>query len=575
MRAQTHIAGALCSYGLTALVAGLPLTPATAAVAAVCGTLPDIDTRGSTVGRIFSPIARFIERRYGHRTLTHSYAGQVGFAVVLAPLWWFPGPAYYTAAVVGYASHPALDTMTVDGIRGFWPWADVRCVFPYYEGRPSAYRTRTGSRGDSLFCALFCILLIPIIFLNIMSYQRVIRVVQGDASSAVRDYLEMSQTHLVEVRLRADDPTSGRSLDGTYNAVGSTDTNTLLIRDADGAVFSVGRPYSANFTARRAVAYPTTPVQVSSRSLPMRGRLLADLDDWIPRGITQNNRAHHHLSGRVRLEEPVEITPDPTRYSTLSSTGQTLRLSHATIADLEAHGLMGALITQGSVTLRLFLTPTQAEIYPDHGSTERRLRRVAFEHERAHAPLLLVRRGDGVAEGDTLAVVDDGTAALARTKLNNLLLQQTELRVEAAGASLQRALYRSRDNRRAADSALSLAEDRHARGFVSAGALEQARTRVAEATREEALAQQELDRYRTDHRRRLRSIEEQIAQARLQLQTLEAATVVRSPVAGAVERIEEHTRPDGEVEVRFLIGAQPASQSAPDSLATAASTRPS
>ncbi len=570
MRAQTHIAGALCAYGLTALVAGLPLTPATGAVAAVCGTLPDIDTRGSTVGRIFSPVARFIERRYGHRTLTHSYAGQIAFAFVLAPLWWFPGPAYYTAAVIGYASHPFLDTMTVDGIRGFWPWADCRCVFPYYEGRPGAYRTRTGSRADSLFCALFCVLLLPIIFLHISSYQRVIRVVQGDASSAVRDYLEMSQTHLVEVRLRADDPTSGRSLDGTYNAVGSTDTNTLLIRDTDGSVFSVGRPYSANFTARRAVAYPTTPVQVSTRSLPMRGRLLADLDDWIPRGAARE-RAHHYITGRVRLDEPVEITPDPTRYSTLSSTGPTLRLSHATVADLEAHGLMGALITQGSVTLRLFLTPTQAEIYPDHVSAERRLRRVAFEHERGQPPLLLARQGDSIAEGDTLAIVDDGTAALARTKLDNLLLRQAEVEAEAAGASLQRALYRSRDDRRAAEAALQLAEDRYDQGFVSEGALEQARTLVTETTREESLAERELDRYRTDHGSRLRSIEEQLAQARLRLGALEAATIVRSPVAGAVERIEEHTRPDGEIEVRFLIGAEPPS----DSLATAAPTRSS
>ena len=34
--------------------------------------LPDIDTSSSMIGRLFGPIAEIIERRVGHRTLTHS-----------------------------------------------------------------------------------------------------------------------------------------------------------------------------------------------------------------------------------------------------------------------------------------------------------------------------------------------------------------------------------------------------------------------------------------------------------------------------------------------------------------------
>ena len=204
--------------------------------------------------------------------------------------------------------------------------------FPYYAGRPAAYRTETGQRGDTVLFVLFCFLIIPIILIKAATYERVIRVLQADSSSAVRDYLEMSATHLVNVKLRAEDPKSGRKLEGFFQAIGTTDYNTLLVRDSVGTIYSVGEPYSSNFLALSAVCERGRPVKISIRTLAMTGRLLADLEEYIPLSRAGGNkRIEHFISGTVRIEEIAEITPNPQRFSPVRNAGPMvyLKLCHA------------------------------------------------------------------------------------------------------------------------------------------------------------------------------------------------------------------------------------------------------
>lgn len=83
----------------------------------VCGLLPDIDTATSHIGRLLPEISLAIERRWGHRTLTHSLAAVLLVALVTLPL---TGQWLLTLA---YASHILLD-MLIGGKRGvalLWP----------------------------------------------------------------------------------------------------------------------------------------------------------------------------------------------------------------------------------------------------------------------------------------------------------------------------------------------------------------------------------------------------------------------------------------------------------------------
>ncbi len=80
MTATTHYA---FSY---LLCAAAGIEPATAATASLFALLPDIDHPESTIGRIFSPLAKSIQRKYGHRTITHSIFAIMAMAILLLPI---------------------------------------------------------------------------------------------------------------------------------------------------------------------------------------------------------------------------------------------------------------------------------------------------------------------------------------------------------------------------------------------------------------------------------------------------------------------------------------------------------
>ncbi len=80
--------------------------------------LPDIDTAYSYLGRkrVFRPLQFFVR----HRGLIHSFTFVIIAAVLLAmfiPVVAFP-------FFLGYSLHLLADSVTVEGIRPFWPWKD-------------------------------------------------------------------------------------------------------------------------------------------------------------------------------------------------------------------------------------------------------------------------------------------------------------------------------------------------------------------------------------------------------------------------------------------------------------------
>ncbi len=117
MLGKTH---ALCAV-LLAAAAGLGLQEA--AGAAVFSLLPDMDMTYSYMGKVFGPFALAVNRKYGHRTVTHSLLA-LGLVSVIAAVAWALGLVslgFAEAAVLGYASHLLLDLLNPTGLPLLWP----------------------------------------------------------------------------------------------------------------------------------------------------------------------------------------------------------------------------------------------------------------------------------------------------------------------------------------------------------------------------------------------------------------------------------------------------------------------
>jgi len=122
MTAATHYA---FSYLLCTAVG---FEQPTALAASLAALLPDIDHPESLVGRVFLPVSKYIQRRYGHRTVTHSIFAVLAVSLSLSPLllmgvFLHSGkfPEWYASLVLAYSSHIFIDLFNKSGVRLFAP----------------------------------------------------------------------------------------------------------------------------------------------------------------------------------------------------------------------------------------------------------------------------------------------------------------------------------------------------------------------------------------------------------------------------------------------------------------------
>ena len=230
MMASTHAAIGVVIYGGACAFAGAPIEPAALGASAVGALLPDVDTPQSRAGFCLYPLALWLERKFGHRTVTHSFFGTAIFAALGAPLLWWPHlHALYFALLIGYGSHLLADAATKSGVPMAWPnrraW-----VFPGNE----QYRIKTGSGAE--IGVLLCFLIIGALMIPVhqLGIRRLLHMATNSLNGAVRDTEDWSEWR-VNARVTGYDVLNQRVVEGTWPVVGRRDDGALVIeRDGNG-----------------------------------------------------------------------------------------------------------------------------------------------------------------------------------------------------------------------------------------------------------------------------------------------------------------------------------------------------
>ena len=178
-------------------------------VAIIGSIMPDIDHPQSVIGRFFYPVSSYLERRYGHRTITHSFIGWIiaslAFAVIVLLVicifyilniawklefgYWSLMPRWIAAFSISYFSHLILDMFNKRGAQMFWPDTG-RDVLP----KNPKFRPESGSREEIfIFIVLFFLMLLafPISKYGVASSLRWLMATPG---SAMQEYKTM-KTH--------------------------------------------------------------------------------------------------------------------------------------------------------------------------------------------------------------------------------------------------------------------------------------------------------------------------------------------------------------------------------------------
>jgi len=422
MTAPTHITFAELLYLLLLTTTGVALNTVNALVIAVASTLPDIDTAASYPGRLVPPLSRYLERRFGHRTLTHSITFIAALTVILLPMRLLNADILI-CILAGYSSHPFLDTMTVHGVKLFYPLSSSKCVFPLEVNNPHRYRLQTGSKMDRMLGIFFLLGCIPVFLIANQGYERFIRSTQKNIESAVRDYNEFSRDNLVYATAAAYNMLTKQPFKGTIEIVGALNPSTLIFKGTDGDLHTLGKDFEADYVADGILCEKGASARSVVRSIDLSNQLLSQISTYIDTSVENYFFGDLSTSDKVSLPENIKI------FSPVAGGGSTIKFNYARYQDIRTFNLEFIFITKGILTVKSTLPGRPQEGQPAPGLTLPRLEnytQISLTLEPKENIQFFKARGDTVREKELLARKDLAQFFQDQISLNEGKIQSLE-----------------------------------------------------------------------------------------------------------------------------------------------------
>ena len=159
MTAPNHLAGGVIFTGLFCSFFSVNIfaSPLFITATIIGSLLPDIDHTKSWIGKSVFPLAKWLSRNYGHRTVTHSIFFLIGIYLISIFVEKNFREDYSVSTILLFAilSHLIFDMVTVAGIPLFYPFFKNPCVLP---ANPDM-RIRSGNiRQEGIILFIFCFL---------------------------------------------------------------------------------------------------------------------------------------------------------------------------------------------------------------------------------------------------------------------------------------------------------------------------------------------------------------------------------------------------------------------------------
>jgi inner membrane protein len=231
MLAQTH-----CLFSLTLTAFALetadwqPLL-----IAALASQLPDVDTSTSLAGRVLWPLSRWLENRWPHRTVTHSWLATAIIALLAWPLRWQSNPIW-SAHLLGYFGGWFGDAFTKSGVAAFYPLSSARLVIP---ANPRL-RLATGSRAEYVVLSVLLLSFVWALHLNtngglLRSVNRWLAQPEG----VVTLFARASSQHQIFAQIEGRFVASATPVNAEFEVL-EVEGERLLVRAANGLLYWAG-----------------------------------------------------------------------------------------------------------------------------------------------------------------------------------------------------------------------------------------------------------------------------------------------------------------------------------------------
>lgn len=282
--------------------------PSVLCIAAVASQLPDVDTSKSVVGRVLFPISHFLEQRYSHRSITHSFLATGAIALLSMPLVYW-GNGYWQALILGFFCGWFGDVFTKSGVTAFYPSA-ARLVIP---GNPRL-RLSTGSGAE--YFILILLVAIAIASINISSSGGVLKAfnqVLAMPSGAVELTNEDINHYLITAHIKGRNALTQESIEGDYEVIKSMTQTDLLVKDSQGKLYRTGNSQECQIATNsirisRGIRISTTAQEIQLES------------EDVEAAIANLPQERTYISGVITLEdaEDVVLPAYPDRFNPMT-----------------------------------------------------------------------------------------------------------------------------------------------------------------------------------------------------------------------------------------------------------------
>ena len=287
MLAPTHVAfSILCTSTILQTVNPLILS-----IAGATSLLPDIDHTQSIYGRIFYPISKQINQKFGHRTITHSWIA-VLIILAVSSVFWIFAPMCAYAIFCGYIFGILGDMLTKNGVNFLFPAKVSIIIF-----RNPSLRFKTGSISE--FILLIVIFFTTIGVFNLHTQGGLLRIYEqsvGKESSAINYFNSHFNEYIINARVEGFRASDRLPIKGKYRLL-QIEGNIFTLQDNKGYIYRGGKGGNVEIIIRKIRVSKGFKARVTS------GFITFDDEEILSKINTLQLGDENYISGELILED--------------------------------------------------------------------------------------------------------------------------------------------------------------------------------------------------------------------------------------------------------------------------------